>query len=164
MVSVPVRRRADVMARRLPVAVACCVVTVLVLGATAVADAPAPKRAGISVVIVGGSRTQRQLARLTALRFGGATIRRVVFQRPSRVLRNEHVRGVELVVSSAGSRTLRAGRRRLPGVPLRLGLGRSGAAGDQPLRKRRKGVTLSESTFAAGPARLDRESDPMEPD
>jgi len=32
----------------------------------------------------------------------------VVFRRPSRVLRHEHVRGVELVVSSAGKQTLRA--------------------------------------------------------
>jgi hypothetical protein len=109
MVSVRVRRRVAVMARRLSVAVGCCAVFALVLGATAGAGAPPPsKRAGASVVIVGGSRAQRQLARLAALRVGGVTIRRVVFQHPSRVLRYEHVRGVELVVSSAGNRTLRA--------------------------------------------------------
>ncbi|MGD0713120.1 MAG: hypothetical protein ABSB24_02905 [Gaiellaceae bacterium] len=78
-------------------------------GATAGASTPpSPKRAGALVVIVGGSPAQRQLARLTAARIGGVTIRRVVFQRPSLVLRHEHVRGVELVVSSAGNRTLRA--------------------------------------------------------
>jgi len=60
------------------------------------------------VVIVGGSRAQRQLARLTALRSGGDTIRRVVFQPPSRLLRRQRVAGVELVVSSAGKQTLRS--------------------------------------------------------
>ena len=97
------------MARRLSVAFGCWALAVLVLGATAgVGASPPSKRAGASVVIVGGSRAQRQLARLTALRVGGVTIRRVVFQRPSRVLRREHVRGVELVVSSAGEQTVRA--------------------------------------------------------
>jgi hypothetical protein len=64
--------------------------------------APAPLR------IVGGSLAQRQLARLTARRVGAVTIRRVAFREPSRVLRHEHVRGIELVVSSAPKQTLRA--------------------------------------------------------
>jgi hypothetical protein len=79
------------------------------MGAAASATAPvSPKRAGAAVVIVGGSRPQRQLARLTALRVGGVTIRRVVFRRPSQVLLRQHVKGVELVVSSAGKQTLRS--------------------------------------------------------
>jgi hypothetical protein len=57
------------------------------------------------VVIVGGSQAQRQLARLTALRVSGLTIRRVVFRRPDKAL---HVGGVELVVSSGGAKPLRA--------------------------------------------------------
>jgi hypothetical protein len=75
--------------------------------AAAVAAADA-SQAGRSVAIAGGNPAQRQLARLTALRVGGLTIRRVVFRAPSRVLRNEHLRGVELVVSSAGKETLRS--------------------------------------------------------
>jgi hypothetical protein len=60
------------------------------------------------VAIVGGTSAQRELARLTALRVGGVTIRRVTFRAPSRVLRHEHLHGAELVVSSAGKKTLRA--------------------------------------------------------
>jgi hypothetical protein len=60
------------------------------------------------VVIVGGSQAQRQLARLAALRVGALSIRRVVFRRPSKVLRHQHVQGVELVVSSPGKQTLRS--------------------------------------------------------
>jgi hypothetical protein len=97
------------MTRRLSLGVICCALAALVLGAAASASAAVqPKRAGASVVIVGGSRAQRQLARLTALRGGGVTIGRVVFQRPSKVLRHQHVRGVELVVSSVGKQTLRS--------------------------------------------------------
>jgi hypothetical protein len=87
----------------------CCILVALLIAAAASATVPvSPKRAGASVAIIGGSQAQRQLARLTALRVGGVTIRRVMFRRPSSVLRREHVRGVELVVSSAGKQTLRA--------------------------------------------------------
>ena len=75
-------------------AIGCWALAVLVVGATAGADTPPPKRAGASVVIVGGSPVQQQFARLTAWRVGGVTVRRAVFQRPSRVLRHEHVQGV----------------------------------------------------------------------
>lgn len=109
MVSVQERPTLAVMTRRLSVGVLCCALVALAMVAAASATVPvSPKRAGASVVIVGGSRAQRQLARLTALRVAGVTIRRVMFRRPSVVLRHQHVRGVELVVSSAGKQTLRA--------------------------------------------------------
>jgi hypothetical protein len=78
------------------------------VAAAAVGNAAGPKRAGASVAIAGGNAAQQRLARVTALRVGGVTIRRVAFRAPSRVLRHEHLRGVELVVSSAGKETLRA--------------------------------------------------------
>ena len=78
------------------------------LVAAGIVTAGGPRPAGVSVTIAGGSPAQRQLARLTALRVGGVTIRRVAFRPPSTVLRDEHLRGVELVVSSAGKETLRA--------------------------------------------------------
>lgn len=68
----------------------------------------APPRSAASVVIVGGTPAQRALARLTATRVGGVTLSRVVFRSPTRVLRNEHVRGVEMVVSSRGGDTVRS--------------------------------------------------------
>jgi hypothetical protein len=85
-----------------------CAAAIVSLVAAVAVNARSPAPAGASVTISGGSSAQRQLARLTALRVGGVTIRRVVFRAPSRVLRHEHVRGVELVVSSAGKETLRA--------------------------------------------------------
>ncbi|MCW2976060.1 MAG: hypothetical protein JWM06_1341, partial [Actinomycetia bacterium] len=109
MVSVQERLRFVVMTRRLSLGVVWCALVALVMGAAASATAPvSPKRAGAAVVIVGGSRPQRQLARLTALRVGGVTIRRVVFRRPSQALLRQHVKGIELVVSSAGKQTLRS--------------------------------------------------------
>jgi hypothetical protein len=81
------------------VGVVCCAVLAAVVEENAYATAP-PKRAGASVVIVGGNLAQRRLARLTALRVGGVTIRRVVFRMPSVALRHEHVHGVELDVGS----------------------------------------------------------------
>lgn len=60
------------------------------------------------LVIVGGTPAQRQLALLTAERVGGLTLRRVIFQPASAFLRHAGAHGTELVVSSAGNRTLRA--------------------------------------------------------
>jgi hypothetical protein len=109
MVSVQEHPRVALMTRRRSLGVLCCAFVAPVTGAAASATAPVPSpRAGAAVVIVGGSPAQRQLARLTALRVGGVTIRRVVFRHPSMVLRREHLRGLELVVSSAGKETLRA--------------------------------------------------------
>lgn len=59
-------------------------------------------------MIVGGTPAQRQLARLTALRVGGVTLSRITFRSPTRILRNMHVHGVELVVSSRGKDTVRS--------------------------------------------------------
>jgi hypothetical protein len=81
---------------------------VLSLIAAGTVAAGGPRPAGMSVTIAGGTSAQRQLARLTALRVGGVTVRRVAFRAPSRVLRHEHLHGAELVVSSAGKETLRA--------------------------------------------------------
>ncbi len=81
---------------------------VVSLAAAAVVSAGGPRPAGLSLTIAGGNSAQRQLARLTALRVGGVTIRRVVFRAPSSVPRHEHLHGAELVVSSAGKETLRA--------------------------------------------------------
>jgi hypothetical protein len=78
------------------------------MGASASATAPVSPRRGAAVVVVGGSQAQRQLARLTALRVGGLTIRRVVFRQPDKTLRRQHVGGLELVVSSGGVKTLRS--------------------------------------------------------
>lgn len=64
--------------------------------------------AGEHVIIVGGTGGQRELARIAALRVGGTTLSRVVFRKPSRVLRNEHVKGAELVVVAHGKGTLRS--------------------------------------------------------
>ena len=71
-------------------------------------SAVGPRRAGASVVIVGGTPAQRQLARLTALRVGGVTLSRVVFRSPTLLLRHMHVHGVELVVASRGKDTVRS--------------------------------------------------------
>lgn len=76
--------------------------------AAAAAPAAGPVPAGAKVVIVGGTPTQRYLARLTALRVGGVTLSRITFRSPTRILRNMHVHGVELVVSSRGKDTVRS--------------------------------------------------------
>jgi hypothetical protein len=72
------------------------------------AFAAGPRPVGARVRISGGSSAQRQLARLTALRVGAGKLSRVVFRPPSRLLRHEHVRGTELIVSSRGEETLRS--------------------------------------------------------
>ena len=59
-------------------------------------------------MILGGTPAQRHLARLTALRVGGVTLARVTFRAPTRLLRNMHVHGVELEVSSRGTDTVRS--------------------------------------------------------
>lgn len=61
-----------------------------------------------AIAVVGGNRAQRELARITAERVGGATIARVVFRAPVGELRHQHVHGTEMIVSSIGKRTLRA--------------------------------------------------------
>jgi hypothetical protein len=75
---------------------------------SASASALGPRQVGASVVIVGGTPAQRQLARLTALRVGGVTLSRVVFRSPTHGLRDMHVHGVELVVASRGKDTVRS--------------------------------------------------------
>jgi hypothetical protein len=80
----------------------------LVLSTVSFAAAAGPAPAGARVAIVGGSPAQRHLARLTALRVGGVTLSRIAFRSPSRILRHEHVKGVELVVSSRGKDTVRS--------------------------------------------------------
>lgn len=80
----------------------------LALGAISVAAAAGPAPAGARTLIVGGTAAQRHLARLTALRVGGVTLSRITFRSPTRILRNMHVHGVELVVSSRGKDTVRS--------------------------------------------------------
>jgi hypothetical protein len=63
---------------------------------------------GGSIVIVGGNRGQRELARITGKRVGGETLARVVFGSPVGVLRREHLHGTEMIVSSQGKPTLRS--------------------------------------------------------
>jgi hypothetical protein len=76
-------------------------VSLAAVAADRVDAAAPPGQAGMSVAIVGGSTAQRQLARLTAMRVGGVTIRRVRFHSPGLALRREHVRGSELEVFSS---------------------------------------------------------------
>jgi len=77
-------------------------------GAQASTASAAPNQAGASIAVVGGNRAQRELARITAKRVGGATIARVVFRAPSGALRHEHVHRTEMVVVSRGKQTLRS--------------------------------------------------------
>lgn len=83
-----------------------CAASISTAAAATGASSSAPPAA--SVVIVGGTRAQRHLARLTAIRVAGVTLSRVVFQSPSRALRNMHVRGIELVVTSSGKESSRS--------------------------------------------------------
>jgi hypothetical protein len=76
--------------------------------AVSLAAAAGPVPAGAKVVILGGTPAQRHLARLTALRVGGVTLSRVTFRAPTPILRNMHVHGVELAVSSHGKDTVRS--------------------------------------------------------
>jgi hypothetical protein len=81
---------------------------VLAGGADASTALAAPGRAGASIVVVGGNRAQRELARITARRVGGSTVARVVFRAPIGALRHEHMHGTEMIVASRGKRTLRS--------------------------------------------------------
>lgn len=64
--------------------------------------------ASSNFVIVGGTKAQRALARLTAGRVGGVSLSCVIFRSPTAALRHEHVRGTEMVVSSRGPETVRS--------------------------------------------------------
>jgi hypothetical protein len=102
------RRSVPVVASRLLIAVGlstACWCGLIAASASGVG----PRPVGASVVIVGGTSAQRELARLTALRVDGVTLSRVVFRSPTRVLRNAHVHGVELVVSSRGKDSVLSG-------------------------------------------------------
>jgi hypothetical protein len=62
---------------------------------------------GSFLPIRGGSRAERGLARIVALRVGGVSLRAVRFRDPERALRNQGVRGPELVVTAAQPQTVR---------------------------------------------------------
>jgi hypothetical protein len=62
---------------------------------------------GSFLAIRGGSRAERRLARIVALRVGGVTLNAVRFREPERALRNEGVRAPELVVTSFEPQTVR---------------------------------------------------------
>lgn len=88
--------------------IAFCIVSVL---AGTLAPAPALAKtpcASGGFAIVGGTKAQRALARLTAGRVGGVSLSCVVFRPPTTALRREHVRGTEMVVSSRHPGTVRS--------------------------------------------------------
>lgn len=88
---------------------ACVAVLSLFALAAATSASASPSAATTSrVLIVGGTRAQRALAHMTASRVGGVTLSRVLFRSPTAVLRHEHVRGTEMVVSSRGRESVRS--------------------------------------------------------
>ena len=91
-----------------PISVTIAATVLVAVAAPAVSSAPSRSpRAGDQVRIVGGSKAERRLARLVALRVGGVTLRQVRFETPSRALRHMHVRGAEMLVTSSQPRTVR---------------------------------------------------------
>lgn len=78
---------------------------IVVSVAAAVPPPPAP---GARVAILGGTAAERELARLTALRVAGPTVKRIAFRPVPRVLRQKNVRGTELVILSRNRESLRA--------------------------------------------------------
>jgi hypothetical protein len=94
------------MAARFRTGVGLAALLALLTSSFAAAAGPAP--AGAKVVIAGATPAQRHLARLTALRVGGVTLSRITFRSPTRILRNMHVHGTEMVVASHGKDTVRS--------------------------------------------------------
>jgi hypothetical protein len=129
------------MATRLRITAALGAMVTLLAAATAPAAGPPP--AGAKVVIVGGTPAQRYLARLTALRVGGVTLTRITFRSPTRILRNMHVHGVELVVASRGNDTVRSEWEQQLYVGTYLGL---------MARRPKATIAAAASTHTEGPA------------